>query len=664
MDARPAAVKVCAEQAYRGNRMPSRTIALGAAVALAASLAGSALAQTSPISPDIPTAFAPDTSAYDYLKREVMIPMRDGTRLYTVIVVPKGAKDAPIVLTRTPYNAKKRAERNISPHMLSALSQGDEVFVSDGYIRVFQDIRGKYGSEGEYIMTRPPRGPLNPTKVDHTTDAWDTIDWLVKNVPESNGRVGMIGSSYEGFTVLMALLEPHPALKAAVPMSPMVDGWKGDDWFHNGAWRQTNFDYIYRQTSQKGAGDAIPRQGLDDYDNFLKAGSAGDYARQAGLEPFGFWKKISEHPAWDSFWQEQALDLLLAKKPLTVPTIIVGSLWDQEDMYGAAHTYAALEPKDTRNDMLSLVLGPWRHSGVNYDGSSLGPLKFSGDTATEFRRDVMKPFLDANLKPPKTGAPKAATPPVMIYQTGTNRWSRMDHWPLACPKDCPTASKPIYLQAGGKLSFAAPDPKAAGFDDYVSDPAKPIPYQPRPVIGADSDAWKRWLVVDQRFVDGRPDVLTYVTEPLAAPLRIAGMPVVNLYASTSGTDSDWVVKLIDVYPDEVPSQPEMGGYELGVGMDIFRGRYRESLEHPSAIPANKVQAYRFTLPTANHVFLPGHRIMVQVQSSWFPLYDRNPQTFVPNIFFAKPGDYRKATQKIWRGGATASAIELPIVPDL
>jgi putative CocE/NonD family hydrolase len=638
--------------------MPSRTIALGASVALSIALAGSALAQTAPISPDIPRAFAPDTSAYDYVKREVMIPMRDGTRLYTVIVVPKGANGAPMVLTRTPYNAKKRAERNISPHMLSALPQGDEVFVSDGYIRVFQDVRGKYGSEGDYVMTRPPRGPLNPTTVDHATDAWDTIDWLVKNVPESNGRVGMIGSSYEGFTVLMALLDPHPALKAAVPMSPMVDGWKGDDWFHNGAWRQTNFDYIYRQTAQKGSGDAAPRQGLDDYDNFLRAGSAGDYAKQAGLEPFGFWKKISEHPAWDSFWQEQALDLLLAKKPLTVPTIIVGSLWDQEDMYGAAHTYAALEPKDTNNDMLSLVLGPWRHSGVNYDGSSLGPLKFSGDTATEFRRDVMKPFLDANLK---TDGPKAATPPVMIYETGANRWSRMDHWPLACPKDCPTASKPIYLQAGGKLAFAAET--KPGFDDYVSDPMKPVPYQPRPVVGADGDAWKRWLVVDQRFVDGRPDVLTYVTEPLKAPMRIAGMPVVNLYASTSGTDSDWVVKLIDVYPDEVPSQPELGGYELGIGMDIFRGRYRESLEHPSAIPANKVQAYRFTLPTANHVFQPGHRIMVQVQSSWFPLYDRNPQTYVPNIFFAKPEDYRKATQKVFHGGATASSIELPIVSD-
>ncbi len=619
--------------------------------------AGPATAQTSPMATDIPKTFEVPTATYDYVKRVVMIPMRDGVKLHTVIMIPKNAKGAPILLTRTPYDADKRAERNASPHLVASTAQGDELFVSDGYIRVFQDIRGKYGSEGEYVMTRPPRGPLNPTGIDHATDAWDTIDWLVKNTPESNGKVGMIGSSYEGFTVLMALLDPHPALKAAVPMSPMVDGWKGDDWFHNGAFRQTNFDYIYGQTKQEGHGDPAPRGVHDDYDGFLRAGSAGDYAAANGFDQLNYWKKLAEHPAWDQFWQEQALDLLLARKPLTVPTIIVGSLWDQEDMYGAANTYAALEPKDTRNDMLSLVLGPWRHSGVNYDGSTLGPLHFTGDTALEFRRDVMKPFLDEHLK----DARKADTPPVMIYETGANHWTRMDHWPLACPKDCATRSQPLYLQADGGLAFTAPEKDEAGYDEYVSDPTKPVPYLPRPVSFGDHDAWQRWLVTDQRFVDGRPDVLTYVSQPLSTAMRIAGQPVVDLYASTSGTDSDWVVKLIDVYPDEVPSDPAMGGYELNIGMDIFRGRYRESLEHPTAIPAGKAQAYHFALPTANHVFLPGHRIMVQIQSSWFPLYDRNPQTFVPNIFFAKPADYRKATQRVFHGGATATAIELPVV---
>jgi putative CocE/NonD family hydrolase len=612
-------------------------------------------APTPPMAPDIAPRAAKSTDGYDYIKRDVMIPMRDGVKLHTVIVIPKGAKNDPIILTRTPYNASKRAARTASPSMLATLAQGDEVFVGEGYIRVFQDIRGKYGSEGDYVMTRPLRGPLNATRTDHSTDAYDTIDWLVKNTPESNGKVGMIGSSYEGFTVLMALIDPHPALKAAVPMSPMVDGWKGDDWFHNGAFRQTNFDYMSAQTTARGAGEEVAHGGYDDYQVFRKAGSAQGYAATHGLASLPFWRKLSEHPAYDAYWQGQALDQILSQRPLTVPTMVVASLWDQEDMYGAVHTYGALEPKDTANDKAYLVLGPWRHSGVNYDGSGLGILKFDGDTALQFRRDVMKPFLDEHLK---DAAPKADTPPVFVYETGVNKWQRLQAWPTACATGCKTALKPLYLGAGFALGFTPP---AAGSDAYVADPDKPVPYLPRPVKFADGDAWKRWLVTDQRFVDGRPDVLTYVTEPLTAPLKIAGVPMVNLYAATSGTDSDWVVKLIDVYPDEVPSQPELGGYQLPIGMDIFRGRYRDNLEHPTAIPANQAQHYRFALPNTNHVFLPGHRIMVQVQSSWFPLYDRNPQTFVPNIFLAKPADYQKANQQVFHGGDSASAIELPVV---
>ncbi|WP_332772447.1 CocE/NonD family hydrolase [Phenylobacterium sp.] len=625
------------------------------AAAGALTLACSAHAQTPYMAPDIPAKFVRPVEAFDYVKREVMIPMRDGVKLHTVIVIPKAAKAAPIVLTRTPYNASRRTERAVSPNMLATLPQGDEVFVSDGYIRVFQDVRGKYGSEGDYVMTRPLRGPLNNTPVDHSTDAYDTIDWLVKNVPESNGRVGMIGSSYEGFTVLMALVDPHPALKVAVPMSPMVDGWKGDDWFHNGAFRQGTFDFIYSQNAVKGAGEDVARGGYDDYENFRQAGSAGDYARKFGFDQFPYWKKLSEHPAYDEYWREQALDQILEKKPLTVPTMVVGALWDQEDIYGAVNTYRVLEPKDTANDMAFLVLGPWRHSGVNYEQRQLGALKFAGDTATEFRREVMKPFLDEHLRP---GAPKADTPPVFIYETGTNAWRRLQKWPIACESGCQAKSKPLYLQAQGGLGFGA---AAAGADDYVSDPAKPVPYIPRPVQADNAEAWRTWLVADQRAVADRTDVLTYVSEPLTAPLQISGEPMVNLFASTSGTDADWVVKLIDVYPEEMASTPEMGGYQLAVGMDIFRGRYRDSIAKPSPIPAGKVQRYRFALPHANHVFLPGHRVMVQVQSSWFPLYDRNPQTYVENIFFAKPGDYRKATQKVFHGGASASFIELPVV---
>src|SRR2546422_7280486 len=606
-------------------------------------------AQISPLTPDIPPKFAVPTASYDYVKREVMIPMRDGVKLHTVIVIPKGAKNAPILMTRTPYNASSRAQRNPSPHMLATLPLGDEVFVADGYIRVFQDVRGKYGSEGDYLMTRPLRGPLNSTSTDESTDAYDTIDWLVKNVPESNGKVGMLGSSYEGFTVVMALINPHPALKVAAPMSPMVDGWMGDDWFHYGAFRQVNFDYFTDQTSEKGRGSDIVRQGYDDYENFRRAGSAGDYAKAAGLNQLPWWRKISEHPAYDEFWRAQALDKTIAAQPLTVPTMWIQGLWDQEDMWGAIHCYLASEPKDARNDKNFLVMGPWRHSQVNVDAGSLGPLKWEGDTALQFRRDVLKPFFDQYLK---NNAPKADTPPVFIYNTGENHWDRLKSWPLACDAGCAAKSKPLYLSAGFGLSFTAPprsSTPSAAYDEYVSDPAKPVPYVPRPVRFADTDGWRRWLVADQRAVADRPDVLTYVTPPLTEPLRISGAPVANLMAATSGTDGDWVVKLIDVYPDEVPSRPEMGGYQLGVAMDIFRGRYRESFETPKAIAPNQALPYKFVLPTVNHVFLPGHRIMVQIQSSWFPLYDRNPQTFVPNVFFARPQDYVKATQRVYRG---------------
>jgi uncharacterized protein len=646
-----------------------RHLAAGLTAVLLAVLASAPGAQTPPsgqtrtppLMPDIPPTFVAPSDSYDYVKRDVMILMRDGVRLYTVIVVPKGAKSAPMLLTRTPYDAARRAERSRSASMVAALPLADEVFAADGYIRIYQDVRGKYRSEGDYVMTRPLRGPLNSSEVDHSTDAYDTIDWLVKNVPESNGKIGMLGSSYEGFTVVMALVNPHPALKAAVPMSPMVDGWMGDDWFHFGAFRQTNFDYFTEQTTVRGEGHAIVRPDYDDYTNFLRAGSAGDFGNVAGLDQLPWWRKVTEHPAYDQFWQAQALDRIMAAQPLKVPTMWLQGLWDQEDMWGGIHSYQAVEPKDTSNRMNFLVMGPWFHSQVNRDGFSLGPLRWNGNTTAQFRRDVLKPFLDQYLK---DGAPIADTPPVLIYNTGENKWERFDKWPLSCDSGCASKAQPIYLAAAGKLSFTAPTSnqnETGGFDEYVSDPTKPVPFSPRPVRFDDSEAWRRWLVVDQRFVDGRPDVLTFATESLKAPLRVSGTPHVNLVASTSGTDSDWVVKLIDVFPGEVPSQPELGGYELPVAMDIFRGRYRESFENPRAIASNTPLPYRFILPTVNHVFEPGHQVMVQVQSTWFPLYDRNPQTFVPNIFFARPGDYVKATERVYHAAGAASFIELPIV---
>ncbi|MEP6897127.1 MAG: CocE/NonD family hydrolase [Rhodanobacter sp.] len=615
-------------------------------------------AQTTPLTPDIPAKYVAPTEGYDYIKRDVMIPMRDGVKLHTVIVIPKNAVHAPILLTRTPYDASGRVARTESPHMLDELPQGDELFVHAGYIRVFQDVRGKYGSEGDYVMTRPPIGPLNDSKVDHSTDAWDTIDWLVKNLPESNGKVGMLGSSYEGFTVVMALVHPHPALKVAAPESPMIDGWMGDDWFHYGAFRQTNFDYITGQTTKKGEGKSVPREGYDDYTNFLRAGSAGDYARTSGLEQLGFWRKLHEHVAYDSFWQDQALDRVMARQKPAVPTIWLQGLWDQEDMWGAVHSYEAIEKAHPGETYNHLVMGPWRHSQVNYEASSLGPMQWSGDTALQFRRDVLLPFFNQYLV---DGAPKANIPKVFIYNTGENHWDRYGSWPLSCDSGCPATSKPLYLEANGALSFTAPDATQPKYDEYISDPAKPVPYLPRPIRFADHEAWTTWLLHDQRFVDGRQDVLTYVSEPLNAAMHVGGAPIVNLIASTSGSDSDWAVKLIDVYPDSVPSNPAMGGYELPISLDIFRGRYRTSFEHPQAITPDQPLLYKFGIPTVNHVFRPGHRIMVQVQSTLFPLYDRNPQTFVRNIFDAKPTDYVKATQRIWHTPGNASFISLPVV---
>jgi len=613
---------------------------------------------------EIPAKFTPVTDSFDYGRREVMIPMRDGVKLHTVILVPKGAKGAPILLTRTPYNADALTGHADSAHLgpiLQGYDHATDVIVEDGYIRAVQDIRGKHGSEGDYVMTRPLHGPLNPTPVDHSTDTYDTIDWLVKNLPETNGKVGILGISYDGFLPLMALVHPHPALKVAVPMNPMVDGWMGDDWFHNGAFRQQNLPYIYEQVATRNNSAKWWTSNFDDYDTFMQAGSAGDLGRSHGLGQVGFWRKILEHPSYDSFWRDQAVDQILANQPLKVPVMLVDSLWDQEDIYGAMAVYKAIKPKDTNNDKVFLVIGPWHHGQEIDDGSSLGALKFNSDTGLYFRQSILRPFLDQYLK---NDAPKADVPPVSAFETGTNKWERLTAWPAGCTSGCMVHPKPLYLTAGLKVTFAAPKSGDTGFDEYISDPGKPVPFRARPIqpVGYGTGyTWAEWLVDDQREASGRPDVIAFVSETLSAPVKISGQPVANLIASTSGTDSDWVVKVIDVYPDEVAGDAKMGGYQLMVAADIFRGRYRESLETPKPIASDKPLQYRFALPTANHVFLAGHRIMVQIQSSWFPLYDRNPQTFVTSIFWAKPSDYRKATQRVYHTPDRASFVELPVV---
>jgi hypothetical protein len=643
--------------------IPASTIALLALLSSNPAPAPSP-AQDAGLPSEIPAEFRPTNDGFDHERREVMIPMRDGVRLHTVVLVPKGAKGAPMLLTRTPYDADKLTSHARSAHLEPVLQGYDnvsDVVVEGGYIRVVQDVRGKHGSEGDYVMNRPLRGPQNPTAVDHATDTWDTIDWLVKNVPESNGRVGILGISYDGFLPLMALVDPHPALRVAVPMNPMVDGWVGDDWFHNGAFRLINMPYIYDQEGTRKSEVRWWATHRDDYDAYLAGGSAGELGRRRGLEQMGFWRKILAHPAYDAFWQEQAMDRVLATRPLTVPVMIVHGLWDQEDIYGPVAVYQALERKDAANDRVFLVMGPWSHGQQIGDGSALGAVKFHADTGLQFRRDVLRPFLDQYLK---EGAPASGVAPVTAFETGTNAWRRLSAWPSGCDRGCRTRPTPLYLTAGGKAGFSPPREGDAPFEEWVSDPAKPVPYRSRPMRPTDDGdgvSWARWLVDDQRDAASRTDVVTFVTEPLTTPVKVAGLPQVSLLASTSGTDADWVVKLIDVYPDEVASDPAMGGYQLMVSADVFRGRYRESREKASPVPAGQPLPYRFDLPTVNHVFRPGHRIMVQVQSSWFPLYDRNPQTFVPNVFWARPGDYRKATQRVHHAPGLASSITLPLV---
>jgi uncharacterized protein len=656
------------------NRIASSGTAtprIAAAFFCAAFLAGAASAQSSPQQqkyPELPSESPADlqqsTTGFDFERRNVMIPMRDGVKLHTVILVPKGAKNAPILLTRTPYDADGQTTHRASSHLGPVLDGYDnavDVIVEDGYIRVIQDVRGKYGSEGDYVMTRPLHGPLNSTPVDHSTDTYDTIDWLVKNIPESNGKVGILGISYDGFLPLMALVNPHPALKVAVPMNPMVDGWRGDDWFHNGAFREQNMPYIYEQEATRDNTAKWWTSALDDYDVYMRAVSAGELGRQHGMEQIGFWQKIIAHPSYDSWWQQQAMDKILSARPLKVPTMLVDSLWDQEDIYGAPALYKAWKPNDPANDKLFLVLGPWHHGQEILEGSSLGAIRFESNTALYFRQNILRPFLSRYLK---DDAKPAEVATVNAYETGTNRWLKLDSWPAGCPSGCTVKPTPLYLNSGQKLSFSAPAQDATAFDEYVSDPAKPVPFRARPsqpVGYSNGLTWPQWLVDDQREASGRTDVLTFESDVLKDPVKISGQAVANLVASTSGTDSDWVVKLIDVYPDEVAGQPGMGGYQLMIAADIFRGRYRESLETPKPITPDTPLLYRFDLPTANHVFLAGHRLMVQIQSSWFPLYDRNPQTFVPNIFWAKGPDYRKAIQRVYHSPTNATFIELPVV---
>jgi putative CocE/NonD family hydrolase len=429
-----------------------------------------------PMTPDVIDKYEQTLPTADFIRRELMVPMRDGVKLYTVVVMKKGASKAPILLSRTPYDAHGSTHRVASQRLVDILEVMDAEFAEDGYIRVYQDIRGQHRSEGAWVLNRPLAGPLNDTGIDESTDAYDTIDWLVKNVPESNGKVGIIGSSYLGFTALMAVIHPHPALKAAVAQSPMVDGWMGDDWFHNGAFRVNSLSFPVGQGTNKAEGGGEFALGTeDDYTRYLEAGAVADFARKLGIDQFSGVRKFLDNPAYTEFWSLQAVDKWLAAQPLTVPTMLEVGQWDQEDSYGAPAAYRALEPKDKNNDMVSFAIGPWRHSGANHYGFDLGALIFTGDTAREWRAKYVKPFFDHWLK----GAPDPHTPPVLTYATGINQWQSSPRWPMG-------VAKPIYLAENGAATFERP--KAAGYYEYLSDPAHPVPFLPRPIDDGRCDA--------------------------------------------------------------------------------------------------------------------------------------------------------------------------------
>ena len=589
---------------------------------------------------DMPAEFHISDASFDYTRRDVMIPMRDGVKLHTVILVPKGAQNAGMLMTRTPYNAAHMASLGSSNHLASILPGYDnmpDVITEGGYIRVLQDIRGKYGSEGAFVMNRPMRGPLNGTDVDESTDTWDTIEWLTHNVPQSNGKVGILGVSYDGYTAITALFHPHPALKVSVPMNPMVDGWMGDDWFHNGAFREEMLPYIYDQGATRKNTVEWWNSAYDSYTLFLNGVSAGAVGKSRGMDQIGFFKQILAHPAYDSWWQLQALDRLLPKEGLKVPTMLVHSLWDQEDNYGAIAMYDALRKNSDARSNLWLAMGPWNHGGEIHAASTLGAVDLHSDTGLYFRKHVLSPFLAHYLKDGTAPLPARVT----TYRSGENAWETMDALPSP---DCDSRCSILHFQPDHGLGFGKP-PVNAGQLSYVSDPEHPVSYVSRPVIskGQAGSEWRWWLATDQRNAAARPDVLSLTSDVLTKPFTVTGEPLMHLTAATTGTDGDFVVKLIDVYPDEVAQQPSMGGYQLMVSGNILRGRYRKSFEHPEAIPANVKQVYPVRLPMVNHTFLPGHRIMIQVQSSWFPLYDRNPQTYVENIMLAPKEAYKPAT---------------------
>ena len=617
-----------------------RTAVAVAAVATVSTVATVALGIVAAVASVVGAQTPNDATTHDC--RFVMVPMRDGVKLNTKVCESRNAAaPLPIILNRTPYGINEMQAINGQYRFLAA----------DGYQFAYQDSRGRYKSEGTFVMNAPLRAATDARKWDESTDAYDTVDWLVKNVANNNGRVGVLGVSYPGFLTTMAGINPHPAVKAISPQAPMTDTWLGDDFFHQGAFRlQYGFEYVADLELSNNSSVPLPIGSWDTYDWYLALGSLAnvDAKYLKGRAPT--WTAFVAHPTYDTYWQARAVQRKLDK--VSVPTLTVGGWWDQEDRWGPLATYKALERSDNTGKNF-LVMGPWNHGGWRNTVRRMAVV--DPGTAEEFLRDIEAPFFAAHLKERRG----VVTPEARLYDAGAKTWRSFDSWP---PRTATVKS--LYVRASGLLSFDPPTAAETAFDQYISDPAKPVPYRARPieqVYDARGSRWYDWETEDQRFVDGRPDVLTWKTEPLAEDISIAGDVVAKLIAATTGRDADWVVKLIDVFPDSVAGDWKLGGYQLMVAHEIMRGRYRKSFSNPEPIQPNLPTEFTVDLHQQAHTFKKGHRIMVQIQSTWFPAYDRNPQSWVKNIFQAKALDFQAKTHRIWHTPRQASRVDVAII---
>jgi uncharacterized protein len=588
---------------------------------------------------------------HDYERSEAMIPMRDGVKLHAVILRPTDiATPLPILMQRTPYGVDGTSRT-------SFFAQRPEL-ARDGYIYVAEDIRGRYKSEGKFVMMRPLADHHAPKAIDESTDTFDTVEWLIKNIAGNNGRVGVVGTSYPGFLAMMAGIDPHPAVKAISPQAPMIDVWIGDDFFHNGAFRQSyGYDYVMglestKTETQVSYGNDKDGKPIDGFDYFLNRGNFAEDVKKSGSKLLPTWKLFLDHPAYDPVWLSRGVEYDL--NSVTVPTLTVGGYYDQEDMFGPQEEYAKLEPHNAGHENF-LVLGPWRHGYWSSSSQHLGNLDYGEPIGTEFRREIEAKFFAHYLK----DEPGFDLEDTASFETGSNTWKYYSRFP---PTESRTTA--LYLGGAGLLSWSGSKSEAGtdAMKSYTSDPSDPVPYRHRPIQPTYSNGseWYDWLTEDQRFVTERKDVAVWRLPVLTNDLTITGEVVADIFASTTGTDNDLVVKLIDEYPDD-DSDPTMRGYQLLTNAEIFRGRYLAGYDKPTALAPGSIHEYKFSLHDVDHVFKAGHTVMVEIQSTWFPLYDRNPQTFVPNIMKAKPADYKSVTITIYSGPGRDSEIEIPVM---